>query len=336
MRLTLIAVCCLFAAGLARAQSVEDLGADLQNFEYPHPVQLFELETLRGPVPMAYMDVAPEGQGNGETVLLLHGKNFCAAYWEATITTLVDAGYRVVAPDQVGFCKSGKPAAYGYSFHQLAANTVTLLDELEVEQVTVLGHSMGGMLATRFALMFPGRTDRLMLVNPIGLEDWKAEGVPYRGVDAWYRREAGKDFTAIRRYQQNYYYDGEWTEEYERWARMLAGMYVGDDVSRVAWAQALTYDMVYTQPVVHEFGNIQMPTTLFIGQRDRTALGKDLVDDQLADRLGDYPALGRAARDAIPDAELVTFDDIGHLPHVEAPARFHDALLEALNVSATE
>src|SRR3546814_7947853 len=45
---------------------------------------------------------------------------------------------------------------------------------------------MGGMLAARYALQYPLATGHLVLVNPIGLEDWRAEGVPWRNVDAWY------------------------------------------------------------------------------------------------------------------------------------------------------
>jgi pimeloyl-ACP methyl ester carboxylesterase len=58
---------------------------------------------------MAYMDVKPEAP-NGRTMVLLHGKNFCAATWRGSIAAQIAAGYRVIAPDQIGFCKSTKPA----------------------------------------------------------------------------------------------------------------------------------------------------------------------------------------------------------------------------------
>ena len=66
--------------------------------------------------------------------MLLHGKNFCAATWDATIRRLSDAGYRVIAPDQIGFCKSSKPEHYQYSFQQLARNTHALLESLGVSR----------------------------------------------------------------------------------------------------------------------------------------------------------------------------------------------------------
>ena len=102
---------------------------------------------------------------------------------------LVAAGYRVVAPDQIGFCKSTKPERYQYSFQQLAANTHALLASLGARSVVLIGHSTGGMLAARYALMYPDEVSALVLVNPIGLEDWKALGVPALTVDQWIERE---------------------------------------------------------------------------------------------------------------------------------------------------
>ncbi|WP_206861473.1 alpha/beta fold hydrolase [Lysobacter changpingensis] len=323
-----IALC---ADAPAPAPGAASYGMELEGFEYPYPVKHHAFTSQGEALRMAYLDVAPSTP-NGRTVVLLHGKNFCAATWESAIRALTGAGYRVIAPDQVGFCKSTKPGHYQYSFHQLAANTNALLRSLGIERASVVGHSMGGMLATRYALMYPAQVERLMLVNPIGLEDWKALGVPWASVDANLAGELKTSFDSIKRYQQQVYYSGQWKPGYDRWVGMLAGLYAGPGKQRVAWNQALTTDMVFTQPVVHEFAQLRVPTTLFIGQRDRTAIGRDRASPELRERLGDYPALGKRAAKAIPDATLVEFDDLGHSPHVEAPARFEKALLEALAV----
>jgi pimeloyl-ACP methyl ester carboxylesterase len=183
---------------------------------------------------MAYMDIAPSGQANGRTAVLLHGKNFCGATWEKSIEVLSTAGYRVVVPDQIGFCASSKLRSYQFSFGQLAANTQELLKSLGVQKAVVIGHSMGGMLATRFALAYPQAVERLVLVNPIGLEDWQAAGVPYASIDAQYATERKTTFDSIKNYQLRYYYNGQWKPEYDRWVQMQAGLYAGAGAEVVA------------------------------------------------------------------------------------------------------
>ena len=326
---TIRRIAALFSIAFALPTAAAEYGGRLEGFDYPHPVKTFAFESQRQSLEMVYMDVAPK-QPNGETVLLLHGKNYCSATWEATIAVLVDAGFRVVAVDQIGFCKSSKPEHYQFTLHQLAANTRALLDSLGIEKTHVLGHSMGGMLAARYALMYPEATAQLLMLNPIGLEDWKAFGVPWRSVDDWFAREKATTADVIRDYQREVYFNGDWKPGYDRWVDMLAGLYAGPDGERVAWNQAQTSDMVFTQPVLYEFGNIRASTTFFIGQRDRTAIGRDLASPALRARLGDYPELGQRAARAIPYATLVPFDELGHSPHIEAPERFHNVLLAIL------
>ena len=102
------------------------------------------------------------GAANGHTVLLLHGRNFPASYWAPVIAALTQTGFRVIAPDQIGFGKSSKPEG-PWSFDTAAAQTAALLDSLGIAQVDVIGHSMGGMLAARFTRTYPDRVRRLVL-----------------------------------------------------------------------------------------------------------------------------------------------------------------------------
>jgi pimeloyl-ACP methyl ester carboxylesterase len=176
--------------------------------------------------------------------------------------------------------------------------------------VSVVGHSMGGMLATRYALLHGARVEKLVLVNPIGLEDWKTV-VPYRTIDAWYAQELGATVDSVRAYQKQSYYDGQWKPEYERLIEIAGGVTQHPDYPRVAWCSALTYDMIFTQPVVHEFPRLAVPTLLIIGQRDRTALGRAWAPKDVAAALGDYPALGKRAAVAIPGARLVEIPGVG-------------------------
>src|SRR3546814_16899547 len=151
----LLAFAIALAALPAFASDPPFYGPQLEGFTYPHPVQRFEFDSQQQKLSMAYMDVAATAEPNGRTVLLLHGKNFCAATWESAIAALAGAGFRVVAVDQVGFCKSSKPRRYQFSFGPLADNTHALLPSLRIERAVVVGHSMGGMLAARYALQYP-------------------------------------------------------------------------------------------------------------------------------------------------------------------------------------
>jgi pimeloyl-ACP methyl ester carboxylesterase len=293
--------------------------AGLSDYPYPFEVKSFSFSAQGQPLRMAYMDVVPE-KANGQAVLLLHGKNFCGAYWEPTIRALVSKGYRAIVPDQIGFGKSSKPEHFQFSFQELAADTRGLLDHLHVDKVSVVGHSIGGMVATRFALMFPDRVERLVLVNPIGLEDWKRL-VPYKTIDELYANELKATPEGVRKYMQETYFGGGWKPEYESLVEIQAGWIRGPDWSRMAWLDALTTDMAFTQPVLYEFDALKMPVLLIIGQSDTTAMGKAWAPAAVKEKMGKYPELGRRTKAAIPDCRLVEIEGAGHLPQVQ---RFDD------------
>lgn len=311
---------------LAQRSSPEPLGIAMEGYEYPHAVRYFSLTAGGEDVRMGYMDVAPEDRGNDRAVVLFHGKNFFGAYWENTVEVLREAGYRVIVPDQVGFGKSSKPDI-PYSFHRMGRHTRMLLDSLGVQQAAVVGHSMGGMVAARFALMFPERTTHLILENPIGLEDYR-EKVPYVPTQQIYRSVLNATEEGIRQYQKSYYV--EWKPAYEEYVQVHYRWTLSGEYPRFARASALTAQMIYEQPVIHEFPHIQVPTLLVIGQEDRTALGKGRVDEQIRRTLGQYPELGRKAADLVPDARLVSLENVGHIPHFAAADRFHEEVLAFL------
>jgi pimeloyl-ACP methyl ester carboxylesterase len=317
------------SVGAAAPGDAPSFGAKLEGYAYPWPVQHFRFTSQGQTLDMAYMDVMP-AKPNGQTAVLLHGKNFCAATWQATVTVLSEAGYRVIAPDQIGFCKSTKPKHYQYSFQQLAGNTHALLASIGISRTLLIGHSTGGMLAIRFGLMYPEAVEQLVLVDPLGLEDWKAKGVPWQSLDAWYQQELHTTADSIREYERSTYYAGTWEPGYEPWVQMLAGMYRGSGRDLVAWNSALLYDMIFTQPVFYELDRLTMPVLLMIGDQDNTAIGKRLAPPEVRSALGNYSVLGKAAAARIPHARLVEFPDLGHAPQIQAPEVFHKALLEGI------
>lgn len=293
----------------------------LTNYKYPYSVHFLDYTSQNQNLKMAYMDVQPE-KSNGKTVVLLHGKNFNGAYWKTTIQALTKEGFRVVVPDQIGFGKSSKPTEYQFTFQQLAQNTKAVLDELKIDKIYLLGHSMGGMLATRFALMYPEMVEKLILENPIGLEDWKLVA-PYTSIDKNYETELKADYESTKKYQSSFYYDNQWKPEYDEWIYLLTGWTKAPDYPEVALVNAKTSDMIFTQPVVYEFQNLNLPTLLIIGTRDRTAIGKaNVKDKKVAESMGRYDLLGKATQQKIKDSKLVEIENVGHLPHIEVFEQF--------------
>lgn len=303
---------------------VKPLDAMLSDYQYPYEVHFLTLQSQGEDLKMAYMDVQPQ-KSNGKTIMLLHGKNFNGAYWERTAKDLSAKGFRVVIPDQIGFGKSSKPHAYQFSFSQLAENTKAVLDELKIDKAIVLGHSMGGMVAARFTLLYPEKVQKLILENPIGLEDYKTFA-SYQTIDEAYQSELKNTAETYKNYQLKFYYDNKWKQEYQPWLDLIAGWTLHKDYPQVAWDAALTTDMIYNQPVCYEFKNIKVPTLLIIGTRDRTAIGKDRAPKELQPKMGQYQELGKKTQHEIAGSKLVEIDNVGHLPHIEVYPKFFEAL----------
>ncbi len=304
--------------------------AQLSDYKYAFAVSYFSFDSQGQALKMAYIYL--EGEHGKPVVTLMHGKNFNADYWASTAQYLQKKGYGVLIPDQIGFGKSSKPSNYQYSFPALAHHTQRLMASLDIKKSIVMGHSMGGMLASRFALMYPQLTKQLILVNPIGLENY-LQYVEYKDTDFFYKKELAKTAPGIKSYQQKNYYAGHWNAEYEALTNFMIGQIQGPDKELIAWVNAKTYDMIFTQPVVTEFKDLSVPVILIIGTRDRTGPGRNWKKPGIDYELGRYDRLGKTAAGLIPDAELFELTDLGHLPQIENFDRFKEVLDQALDAT---
>lgn len=321
--LTLLAIVLLGTQAYARPDT---LSISLENVKYPYPVSFLPLTVEGQDIRMAYMDVKPVN-ANGKTVVLFHGKNFGGYYWTSVINALTAKGYRVVVPDQIGFGKSSKPFIH-YSFHKMVQQNKKLLDTLGVQKAIVMGHSMGGMLATRFALMYPATVEKLLLEDPIGLEDYRTF-VPYQPAEKQYIAELKTTAESVKKYYQSSYFT-QWKPEYDYLVKIGAGVSKSADFPRYARVAALTFEMIYEQPVCYEFGLLKVPVVLFIGKEDKTIVGKALLSDAEKAKHGLYKVLGPETARKIPQCKLIEFDNVGHIPHVEIPDVFLKELMRNL------
>ncbi len=300
------------------AQAPADYGpvsVDLTDVPYPHPVSTFSFLLYGQDVRMAYMDVKPTGAANGQTVVLLHGFNFSGEAWRGTIDVLAREGFRVIVPDQIGFGRSSKPLI-PYTFNDMAINTRRLLQSLGVERAAIVGHSMGGMLASRFAMAYPGVTTHVVMVNQIGLTDARPGRAP-RYLDDAYRTDTARttpapNYEAVRRTITRYFVT--WKPEYEKYVRMHWGWTQSPDWPRFSQVRAALSQMLTAETVVYDWQHIKSKALVIGGAKDTPA----------------YPAQAKHVAESIPGAELDLIDNIGHCPQLEAPEIFHPKLVRFL------
>ena len=240
-----------------------------EDVPYPYPVTYLPLTLYGQDVRMAYMDIPPAGQPNGRTVVLLHGMNFGGFYFGSPIDALRKAGFRVVVPDQIGFGRSSKPII-PYNFHDMAMNTRTLLQSLGIARVAIVGHSMGGMLAARFAASYPDMTERVVLYDPIGLTD-------VRWSQPWHSAEEAYKATMARTQDQVWqaayaniqrYFPDAWKPEYEKYVRILYAPTLSGDWPRLAMVRSIYQQITYLDPVVDDWAHIKVKALVLGGERD--------------------------------------------------------------------
>jgi pimeloyl-ACP methyl ester carboxylesterase len=303
----------------------EPLGISLEGWPYPAPVRFLPLTMEGQPVRMAYMDIPPTGAANGRAVVLLHGKNFDSSYWSGPIAWLTQAGFRVVVPDQIGFNKSSKPDL-DYTFEALGANTVALLDALQLHTVVLVGHSTGGMLAARMAAAYPQRIERLVLEDPIGLVDYR-EFIPPQTTETLV--EAERRYTAeTYRAFVSHYFPRLPSAQYEPFVEWRMRVARSGEFERFARATALTYQMIYRGPVRDLYRTLPMPVLLFAGEKDRSA---PLIQYAPPDKRAAMPTLHDAARSAAAElqhGQFVSVPGVGHVAHLEAPEVFKAAFMK--------
>ena len=253
------------------------------------------------------------GERAAPVLVLIHGFLASNFIWRDVLVPLAERGFRVVAPDLVGFGFSDKPADGEYTIEAQARTVVRLLDELQIARATLVGSSYGGAVSAVVALDYPERVERLVLVGAVCNDNLKQHPVlrlvatPAVGdllspalLDLRYllRRKLFSRRVAL----------AERLSEDQR----IAGRHLPLRAADTQRAMLSTLRRWSATRVEREAHLIRQPTLIIWGAQDEDT------------PLHDGETLGRL----IPDARLVVYPDAGHLPQEERPQEFTAAVAE--------
>ncbi len=239
-----------------------------------------------------YFEASPDPSPPvGEAIVLLHGLGDSAETWARMMPALA-RGRRVLAPDLAGFGRTPAPRE-GMRLSVLVRYLAGFLDSLGVRRAILVGNSLGGAVAIRYAAENPGRVERLFLLDSAGLlERVPPELEPKTREEA---RELARISFGPEARMPNFFLD-----DLVRWARNPA--------HRAYLRSEEPTD------VRGDLGRIQAPTTVVWGEQDR------LVP----------PEHGRVLRDGIPGSELIVLPGVAHVPQLQVPEEVLRIMAERL------
>lgn len=295
------------------------LSSTLEEIEYPHPVSYMDVRLFGKDGRLAYMDVPPSGPDNGRTVMLFHGMNFAGIGFAPTIEELSAAGFRTIAVDRIGYGRSSK-LDIPYNLNMFAANARDLMDHVGVDEVAVVGHSMGGMVASRFAMTYADVTSHVVFVNQIGMGDQR-QSRGWRDHEEVYQSALNANYQSILRNHMLYYNEG-WKPEYLDFVYYQYGQTLGSEWPKLARIRAWQQMILYFDPVLYDWQHIDTKALVLGGELDR-------LTPNFADQ-------ARNVAETLQNAELRLYPGIGHNPHFEYPEQYHADLIEFLRSDPEE
>jgi non-heme chloroperoxidase len=266
------------------------------------------------------IDLYYEDHGSGAPVVMIHGYPLSCRAWDKQLPVLLEAGRRVITYDRRGFGKSSQPAL-GYDYDTFAADLAALMDEIDLHDTTLVGHSMGTGEVTRYLGSYgSGRVARAVLVSPIPpfllQADDNPEGLPAALFDGFVK-EAKADAPAfLKGFLDNFYNIDEFRGTLVSDQAFQSSWNIAADASAIAAVACIaTWETDFRQ----DLPKIDVPT---------------LVIDGDADRILPYDKTGKRLPGLIEDMQLVTIEGGPHAIAWTHTLQVNKALLQFVGADA--
>ena len=246
------------------------------------------------------------GSVNNPTLVLIHGFASSTLAWSKVFLDLAKAGFRVIAPDMLGYGYSGKPRNGEYTIPGQAALINQLLEKLQIRRATIVGSSYGGAVAATCALDYPTRVEKLVLVGAVS----NNRPLEYKLMKVFGARLVGDVVSPLligsrrllRMRMKRVYDRHAWVLD----ERRVDARHQPLRASSTHRAIIRTVRKWDAERISRDAHLIKQPTLLLWGEND--------IEIPLAD--GEY------LHQKIAGSRLVVFLNCGHLPHEEYPEAF--------------
>ena len=271
--------------------------------------------------------IRDEGNPEGPVLVLIHGSNASLHTWEPWVAEL-GGTYRIVSMDLPGHGLTGRVPGDDYSREAMAGFVIEIMDALGIERFAVGGNSMGGGVSAMIALENPERVSALLLVNSAGIPvERDADDVPLA-----FRLAGMPVISKVMRYvlprsvveeglQKVFVDQSKVTDEMVARYFDLTLHEGNRDATRIRFSQNMARD---EEAFAARLGEISMPTLIIWGDKD------GLIPVSAAHEF----------KARIPHAELVIYENVGHIPMEEVPGEsagaVADFLASALALAAAE
>lgn len=313
----MIAACLAMLPAVATAQKYDGFLSPFSNLkpinqmeelQYPYQVHKVKLDS---DTEIAYVD---EGQGE-QVIVLIHGLGSYLPAWKKNIEGL-KSSYRVIAIDLPGYGKSSKQPHSG-KMSYYADVIRQFVQALNLEHVTLGGHSMGGQIAMVAALNYPEMVDKLVLIAPAGFEKFT------EGQKQWFRNAMtfeGVKNTSTEDIQTNLavnFYNMPKDAEFMITDRII--MRDAEDFDHYVYAVVQSVYGMVDEPVLELLPQIKQPVLIIFGEND------NLIPNRFLNP-GKTSKVARIGKDKIPNSELLMIPKAGHFVQFEKPVEVNQAI----------
>lgn len=257
------------------------------------------------------LEVAYTDEGSGDAVVLLHGIPTWSFLYHRVIPILTQQ-HRVIAPDLLGYGYSDHRDFFDRSVRTQARMITELLDALNIDKATIVGHDIGGAVALILALDEPHRVERLVLTNSVAYDSWPSSAMCVLGDPFAWRDKTASEFAEWVAVDLAVGLPGGHRDP--AWELDIVAPYSTDEGARSLIRNAISLNTNHTMELVPRHGEIQIPTLLLWGESDPWQPASDGL---------------RLARE-IEGASFVGIPGVSHWIQEEAPEQFAKEILSFL------